>query len=376
MNLLTVVCKNMWHQKMRSGLTILGVGISIAAFVSLSGLTDNLEKQLQSTYKARGTDLVVMEKATLDVFSSAIDQSYVTSLKRIPHVKQACPILFYFYAVEFKQYFLLYGWEPGCYLFEGFKIEGSPLQNDHDALVGAVAAKRLNKSRGDIINIRGEDFRICGIFQSINLLEESGIIVPLNTLQRIKKTPGKITAINLRIDSSDSLKMSLEQRQDISQQVQSKINSEFSDLEVKDVEDFISTPFAVVFSFTWVISMVAFLIVVMGIINTMSTVVLERRKEIGILLAIGWRKHRIVTLVLLESAIYGLLGGIVGIILGCAMTRSLITAPAVQGFISMMPDNLFLIKSLWISILMGVFAGIYPAIKAVSIEPIEVLRYE
>ncbi len=376
MNLLTIACKNLWHQKVRTGLTILGVGISIAAFVSLRGLTDNLEKTLQSTYKARGSDLVVMEKATLDIFSSSIDQSYAASLKRLPHVKQASPILFYFYAVKFKQYFLLYGWEPDSYLFEGFKIAGSPLQNDHDALVGAVAAKRLNKVQGDKINIRGEEFRICGVFRSINLLEESGIIVPLNTLQRIKKTPGKITAINLRLDYSDSLKMSLERRQDISKQVQDKINSEFSDLEVKDVQDFVSTPFAVVFSFTWAISMVVFIIVVMGIINTMSTAVLERRKEIGILLAIGWRKYRIIELVILESAIYGLLGGIIGIILGCAMTGSLINAPAVQGFISMVPDNMFIAKALCLSVLVGVVAGIYPAIKAVSIEPIDVLRYE
>lgn len=361
---------------MRSGLTILGVGISIAAFVSLRGLTDNLEKSLQSTYKTRGADLVVMEKATLDLFSSTIDQSYVDSLKRIPHVKQAAPILFYFYAVKFKQYFLLYGWEPDSYHFEEFKIVGSALQNDHDVLVGAVAAKRLGKTQGDEINIRGEKFRICGVFQSMNMLEESGIIVPLKTLQKIKKTPGKITAINLKLDYSDSLKMSREQRQAISKQVQDKINSEFSDLEVKDVRDFVSTPFTVVFSFTWAISMVVFIIVVMGIINTMSTAVLERRKEIGILLAIGWRKYRIIELVILESAIYGLLGGIIGIVLGCAMTRSLITAPAVQGFISMTPDNIFLIKSLWLSVLVGVFAGIYPAIKAVSIEPIDVLRYE
>lgn len=376
MNLLTIVCKNLWHQKMRSGLTILGVGISIAAFVSLSGLTDNLEKSLQSTYKARGTDLVVMEKATLDIFSSSIDQSYVEALKRMPHVKEAAPIVFYFYAVKFKQYYLLYGWEPDSYHFEEFKIVGSALQNDHDALVGAVAAKRLGKSQGDEINIRGEKFRISGVFQSMNMLEESGIIVPLKTLQKIKKTPGKITAINLRLDCSDSLKMSLDQRQVISQQIQNKINSEFSDLEVKDVRDFVSTPFAVVFSFTWAISMVVFIIVVMGIINTMSTAVLERRKEIGILLAIGWRKYRIIGLIILESAIYGLLGGGIGIILGCAMTRSLITAPAVQGFISMMPDSIFMIKSLWLSVLVGVFAGIYPAIKAVSIEPIDVLRYE
>ena len=65
----------------------------------------------------------------------------------------------------------------------------------------------------------------------------------------------------------------------------------------------------------------------------MSTAVLERTREIGILLAIGWRKYRIVMMVLLESAIYGFLGGIIGIILGSAMMKLLLTFPAIQGFI-------------------------------------------
>jgi putative ABC transport system permease protein len=376
MNLVTITCKNLWHQKVRTGLTILGIGISIAAFVALGGLADNLEKSLQSTYSARGADLVVMEKATLDIFASTIDESYVEALKHIPHVKTASPTLFYFYPVKFKQYFLIYGWEIGSYLFDGFKISGRPLQNEYDALVGAIASKRLNKFQGDKLNIRGREFNVCGVFQSLNILEESSIIVPLKTLQRIKKTPGKITAINLRLGTGGQLRIGAREQQDISQRVQDEINSEFNDLEVKDVQSFVSTPFTVVFSFTWAISVVVFIIVIMGIINTMSTAVFERRKEIGILLAIGWRKYRIITLVLLESGIYGLLGGLVGVILGCVMTRLLITAPAVQGFISMAPNNVFLFKALGLSVLVGLCSGIYPAVKAVSIEPIKVLRNE
>lgn len=376
MNLLTIICKNLWQQKIRSILTIIGVGISISAFVSLRGLTYNLEKALQTTYKSRGTDLIVMEKSTLDIFSSTIDQSYLAQLKLIPHVRQASPILFYFYAVQFKQYFLITGWEPGCYLFEGLKIDGSSLQDDHDALLGSIAAKRLNKSRGDKINIRGEEFYICGIFQSMNMLEDGTIILPLYTLQKIKNTPGKITAINLRLDSSESLKMSMKQQQDIARDVQNKINSEFNDLEVKDVQNFIATPFSTIFSFTWAISIVALIIAIMGIVNTMTTVVLERAREIGILLAIGWRKFRIIKLVLLESAIYGILGGIAGIILGYAIMRILITLPQIQGFIVMSYDLSFMVKTLGFSLLVGILAGIYPAAKAVSIEPIEVLRYE
>lgn len=376
MNLFTIILKNLWQQKVRSLLTILGVGISISAFVSLRGLTYNLEKALQTTYKSRGTDLIVMEKSTLDIFSSTIDQSYVESLKLISHVQQTGPILFYFYAVHPKQYFLINGWEPGCYLFEGLKIDGSTLKEDHDVLLGSIAARRLNKFRGDEINIRGEKFRISGIFESMNMLEDGTIIVPLNTLQRIKNTPGKITAINLKLDSNNLFKLNIKQRDDITRSVQNKINSEFNDLEVKDVQNFISTPFSTIFSFTWAISIVALLIAVMGIINTMATAVLERTREIGILLAIGWRKLRIIKLVILESAIYGILGGIAGIVLGYAIMRILVTLPQIQGFIIMQYDLGFMFKTLGFSLLVGILAGIYPAAKAISIEPIEVLRHE
>jgi len=376
MNLFSIILKNLWSEKTRTMLTILGVGISISAFVSLRGLTYNLEKTLQTTYKSRGTDLVVMEKSTLDIFSSTIDQSYVTRLKLIPSIQQASPILFYFYAIQPRQYFLVNGWELGCYLFDGLKIQGDSLKSGHDVLIGSIAAKRLNKSPGDKISIRGEEFNVCGIFQSMNMLEDGTVIVPLGTLQRVKNTPGKITAINLKLGSGDSFGMSLKQQQDISKEVQSKINFEFNDLEVKDVQSFISTPFATIFSFTWAISAIALIIAIMGILNTMTTVVLERTKEIGILMAIGWHKLRIIKLVILESAIYGLLGGIAGIIMGYLIMRILVSLPQIQGFIVMTYDFLFIAKALGLSFVVGIIAGIYPAIKAVSIQPIEVLRYE
>jgi len=376
MYLFGIVIKNLWCQKIRTLLTVCGIGVSIAAFVSLRGLTDNLEKSLQTTYRSRGSDLVVMEKSTLDIFASSIDQNNAVALKTIPHVRDISPALIYFYAIKFKEYFMLFGWEPGTYLFEDLKIRGESLRTDHDALLGVSAARRLNKTVGDKINIRGEDFRICGIFQSLSLIEDGGIILPLATLQKVKKTPGKVTAINLRLDIRDSVKVDDAQRRAISQRIQDAINQKFPDLEVKDVQNFISTPFTVVFSFTWAISAVVFLIVIMGIVNTMTTAVLERTKEIGILLAIGWRKSRIAWMVLLEAAIYGLLGGILGVLLGYGMMKVLLTFPAIEGFIEMRYEVIFILKSLGLSVLVGCLAGIYPAIKAISIQPIEVLRNE
>ena len=114
----------------------------------------------------------------------------------------------------------------------------------------------------------------------------------------------------------------------------------------------------------------------MGIANTMSTAVIERTSEIGILRAVGWSKYRIVKLIFLESIIFGLSGGIIGIVLGYSLMRILIVAPQVQGFISMSYDPIFMTKTLGFSLLVGIFAGIYPAVKAISIQPIEVLRHE
>jgi putative ABC transport system permease protein len=122
--------------------------------------------------------------------------------------------------------------------------------------------------------------------------------------------------------------------------------------------------------------MVVFIIVIMGLVNTMSTAVLERTREIGILRAVGWSKHRIAKLILLESIAYGLFGGIIGIILGYSLMRILIVAPQVQGFIAMSYDLSFMIRTLGLSLFVGIIAGVYPAVKAISIEPIDVLRYE
>lgn len=357
-------------------LTIIGIGISISAFVSLRGLTYNMEKALRTTYSSRGTDLIVMEKSTLDIFSSTIDQSYVQRLKAFPHIQSVSPILFYFYAVQPKQYFLITGWDPACYLLEGLKIEGGLLQNANDALLGSIAARRLKKGLGDKINIRGAEFRICGIFESINMLEDGTIIVPLQTLQGIKSTPGKITAINLRLEGENLLRMGRKQKEGIAQKVQNRINAEFNDLEVKDIQSFIATPFSTIFSFTWAISIIALIISVMGIINTMTTAVLEKTKEIGILLAVGWPKLRIIKLVILESSIYGILGGLTGIVFGYGIMHILVKLPQIQGFVIMKYDLFFIAKTFIISLLVGIVSGIYPAAKAVSINPIDVLRYE
>lgn len=77
-----------------------------------------------------------------------------------------------------------------------------------------------------------------------------------------------------------------------------------------------------------------------------------------------------------ESILLSFLGGIVGLILGYGIMRTLISLPQLQNISRMHYDIIFMLKAVSISLFICFLSGIYPALKAISIEPIEVLRYE
>ena len=108
---------------------------------------------------------------------------------------------------------------------------------------------------------------------------------------------------------------------------------------------------------------------ILGVMNTMLMTVFERKQEISILLAIGWRRSRVMRLILWESALLGLLGGIIGVALGVVGTKILETAPTIRGMLQ--PDLSFslMAKSVAIAVVVGVLSGIYPAWRSSRLAP-------
>jgi putative ABC transport system permease protein len=377
MNIITITFNNIWHRKIRSLLTVLGVGISISAFVAIIGLTNGLKESLVSTFKSRGTDLVIIEKGIVDILSSNVDITYKEKLKFKPQVEEVSPILLDLYSFKFKQYILVYGWEPDSYLFGELKIQGNSIKQNNDVILGSLAAKRLNKKIGDVVDIKGAKFTVAGIFQSKSVLEDGAAIIPLERLQELKNAKNKISLFNIKVKTPQGARVTYTEINNSIDQAQAAIAEAFPELEVKNVQSFISnnTPMYMVFNFTWAIGIVAFIIVILGIVNTMATSVLERTQEIGILLAIGWRNFSVVAMVLGEAMLLGLLGGVVGVGLGYFLMSLLVSSPQLSGMMVMNYDLYFILQVLSISLGLGFLSGIYPAIKAISIEPMKVLRY-
>ncbi len=378
MNLLRLAFKNLWYRKMRTGLTILGVGTSIAVFVALVGLAGIFTDAFRQMYKSRQTDLVVREKGNFDFLSSGIDENYADKIMQLPEVLNVSKILIDFSLAGSKDYFLVLGWDKKSSLFSKIKIQGRRPEAEDEALIGANIAKKFNKKIGDNIEVKGWKLTIVGIFESKSMFEEGSVIIPLEKLQKIKKVPGKVTLFNLVVKKGLFLDGRPVSDESQIERIRSLIAAMLPDTEVKSVGDIVAADntMASFLNFAWAVSIIAFIAAILGIINTMVTSVLEQTSKIGILLAIGWRKLKILCLVLYESIFLGILGGVFGLILGYGIMNLLVQSPQLQNIGRIEYNFIFMFKVIMVSLLVGFLSGIYPAIRAISIKPIEALRYE
>jgi len=112
------------------------------------------------------------------------------------------------------------------------------------------------------------------------------------------------------------------------------------------------------------------------VFNTMLMSINERTREIGILLALGWQRRTVIKLIVGESVILTLAGGVLGILLGIAIASGLGHLELMHGKIDAVFSLPFLFAVLGLSVFLGICGGIYPAVKAARLQPAQALRQE
>jgi len=113
---------------------------------------------------------------------------------------------------------------------------------------------------------------------------------------------------------------------------------------------------------------------VLGVMNTMLMTVFERTHEIGILLAVGWKRRRILYMVLCESALLGFLGGVTGVGLGALGLKILELTPAIRGLLEPDLSAKLLLTSVAIAVVVGVVSGLYPGWRSSRLSPSRALN--
>ena len=127
---------------------------------------------------------------------------------------------------------------------------------------------------------------------------------------------------------------------------------------------------------TWGIAAMALFVGGLGMMNTMVMSVLERTREIGVLRALGWRKRRILRMIVRESVTLSLVGGMAGTAGGVLYGFALNLVPMMQGFLRMQYSAGLFAQAIGTATALGALGGLYPAWRASNLQPVEALRYE
>jgi putative ABC transport system permease protein len=126
----------------------------------------------------------------------------------------------------------------------------------------------------------------------------------------------------------------------------------------------------------WMTSAVAVVIGAVGMLNTMVMSVFERTREIGILRAIGWRRSRVVRMILMESILLSIGGGVIGTVSAVLLIRFLSSTPSVSGLISGNIPWTVMGQGFLIALLVGLIGAAYPAYRGAQLLPTEAIRHE
>ena len=370
MNFLTVVIRGLTRRRTRTTLTLLGISIGIAAVVALVGLSRGLNKSWAAGMKARGTDIVV-SNMTSSLVPKAFNAAARDRIAHLPHVAATCAILVDLMSVENTEMIMVSAREWGGFGWENLKLISGRMPNDAGekaVVLGRTAAEVLKKKVGDPIQIETSELKVVGIVDGNAWVENGSVILSLRLLQEITGDQGRINVIDVRLSPSTSradVQHLCEQINELIPETRAIVASQ--NLNQSEVS-------RIVGAMSWSTSLLAVLVGVLGVMNTMLMNVFERTPEICVLLALGWKRRRIVELVLWESAILGLLGGIVGVVIGAVGVRILGTAPSVRGLLEPDIGIRLLGVSIVIAVLVGVISGLYPAWRSSRVTPSQALH--
>ncbi len=278
---------------------------------------------------------------------------------------------------------LLLGWEPNSVLFDKLKIlKGRRYKpgEDHVILLGTQLAQGIQKTVGDTMEIEGVKFKIVGIFESFVHYENNNVVLPLSELQDLNFAQGQVSGFAIVLEDGYKNEAGVQKVADELNKLKlkSKLGGRLVSLSALAAKDFVknSLQIQVAHAMAWITSAIAIIVGSIGVLNTMIMSVVERVREISILRAIGWKKSRVVRMILGEALVLSLVGAVLGIVAAILLVHWLTKVPTVAGFIEGSIADVVLLKGVLLALVVGFLGGAYPAWRAAQLLPSEGLRHE
>ena len=386
---------NLVTSKLRSFLAILGILVGTGSVVALITSSELATENALAQFKTLGTNLLSVSIDNNQSGSSGSQQQRQISLKEIPLIQESsnqivliAPYISTFSTIAFNG-FQINGQVIGATanLAKIVKIEiikgrfVSYLDKDSlycvigSTLAGDFAKKGISDPVGKQVQVGNQIFTVVGVaapweqnlffFADIN----KGVVIPIGTSYTLS-ADAIISNILFRLVPNPDINTV---QQDILQEMQKLLPGQ--NIVFRNPQQIINVMASQQSTFTWLLGSIGCIALVVGgigVMNIMLVSVVERRREIGIRMAVGAHQSDIRRMFLIEAVILTVLGGIIGIILGVLASWILTVATGWQFTFLIIPPLLGFV----VSVLVGIISGFYPAYRAAKLDPIETLRSE
>jgi putative ABC transport system permease protein len=389
--------------KLRSGLTILGMTIGVASVIVLIAVGNGSSKAVQSSIDSLGTNVLVVQGSggfrggaraatTSSVSLTTADADALQNKSLAPDVKSAAPV------VDVSSAKLVYGgssYEPSSFVgttpaylaAHSYTVaEGSSFTHEdvarHErvAVIGQTVVEELfagASAVGANMKVNGINFEVVGVLARKGsngaTNEDDVVMTPITTAQDSLSGYGPISSITVEATSPSTLDdAESEITQIIEERHKIKDTAEpgFSVLNQGSLLEASSSTSSVFTTLLGEVAAISLLVGGIGVMNIMLVSVTERTREIGIRKAIGARRSDILTQFLTEAVLVSFIGGVTGVVVGVLGSQFKIAGvqPEVATY------SIFL--AFGAAALSGLFFGTYPAARAAMLKPIEALRFE
>jgi len=403
LDLLATIWVGLSTHKLRSFLTILGIVIGVAAVISLMSIGRGVETDVISRIERLGSDLVFVRPS---FFSRTAVRSTLASLtledarairEQVPYITSVAPSYQRSLQVVVRDKNMnvrVTGITPEYQEAYNLQTNDGALLTEYEcergmrvAVLGAKVKQTLfedDNAVGQPLRIGGNIVRVAGVLQSKGESMQSAddaIFIPLTALQRMvaqqRTSRGEymISSIVMKLNDRGQSKYVVDEITSVLRlrhQLPEGVDNDFTVTSMEEMAKALSETVATMTIFLGAIAAVSLLVGGIGVMNIMLVSVLERTREIGIRKALGARERDIWIQFLIEAAVLTFVGGIIGVILGYAI--SLVVPHVWSMTTAVSPD--IVILAVAVSVGIGLFFGFYPAWNASRLNPIEALRSE
>jgi len=359
--------QSLWQRSARTLLTLGAIGITVGGIMALEATVRGASTMVSSM--GGDAEIMIRQAGIADTGYSTIDERIGKKIATIPGVRTVSGMLFTATMLpDSGSFFVIQGMAPNEYRAQRVNVvEGERMTGNHQMMMGRMMAEAMDKDVGETIELSGMRFKVVGIYESGSGWEEMGGVISMRDAQTFMGKPRKVSMYMVKVEDPSQARQLVDLINTQFPEIHAALTGEFAE-QMPDMQNMDAMMGA--------ISFLAIFVGGIGVMNTMLMAVLERTREIGGLGALGWRRGRILGMILQEAILLGFFGGASGIAIAFGLASLLGNIPMVGDAFSPIWELDIFTRAIGIAFMLSLIGGIYPAMRATRLQPVEALRYE